>query len=824
MSQFAKIKPVFVFAIILAIIPFFWLKPGEMDLGGDASRLYFYDPINYLKNFSLYGITPYGIGEVRPDFYNLPLFLIFIAVKQLVYSSTFLISMLNSIKIVVGFFLVYAIVKEFIRGHTTGTYITQVVEGAAILAGLFYVLSPGMITNLYRALLSHNQIFLNPLMFYLILRFFLTSRMSYLFGALMVSFIFSHNFSYAAAPPFFSFYPLSLLFLIIYVGIIRRKVLPWKKMLIGVFIFFGLQAFHLIPELFNILDSQSHANTRVFDAKDIATQVIHFWGSVAIPNIKVFLGIIGQAPFYESGWVSFIIPLIIIFGFLQNRKKEKTYILTGIFFLITLFLVTAKVSYTGVEFYSKLFYIPGFSMFRNFWSQWAFIYSFFYALLFGQALFFIFSRLSKSRALLLFIFLTLAVVINGWQIINGQIINQTLFQTKNVKTAQVWDPKYEETLSFIRSVYTDSKILTLPFSDCCYQVIHGTNNGAYVGMSTISYLAGKKDFAGHGFSVPYSEAFFILAKNKDYQSFKKMLGLLNIQYVFHNSDPKIYDTTFPGYPYSPDYSRKYFPQDQNGYKEFIKNLVSDKIFEKGYYVLYSVNRDNFLPHFYIPKQTIPYRDNPLYDRYGVYGKALSFLPIKSNGDTRMMYIEKKSCENERIRMVCSTDFAKTYLPKISFQKINPTKYKIQVFDATEPYVLVFSEAFNKSWRIFISSRQPQEAEATQSYFNSDIKEGKHTNTFFDNKTFETLAMKDILQDSHFAVNAYANAWYIRPSDVGGRKSYELIIEMTQQRTFYFSLVVSFIVFILCIIWGVKLFLPIAFSNVSLGGRFVRRRE
>ncbi len=814
MGQFAKIKPAFVVAIILAIFPLFWLKPGEMDLGGDASRLYFYDPINYLKNFSLYSITPYGIGEVRPDFYNLPLLLIFIAVKQLTHSSTFLISILNSIKFVVGFFAVYAIVKEFIYGHTVRPYITRIIETAAILAGLFYVLSPGMITNLHRALLSHNQIFLNPLMFYLMLRFFLTSRISYLFGALMVSFIFSHNFSYAAAPPFFSFYPLSLLFLIIYVGIIRRKALPWKKMLIGVFIFFGLQAFHLVPELINILDSQSHANTRVFDVNDIAAQVTHFWGSVGISNIKVISGIIGQAPFYESGWVSFVIPLIIIFGFLQNRKKEKAYILTGIFFLIALFLATAKVSYLGVEFYSKLFYIPGFSMFRNFWNQWAFIYSFFYALLFGQALFFIFSRLSKSRALLLFTFLTLAVVINGWQIINGQIINQILLQTKDIKTAQVWDPKYEETLSFIRSIPTDSKILTLPFSDCCYQVIHGTNNGAYVGMSTIPYLAGKKDFSGHGFSVPYSQAFFDLAKSKDYKSFKKMLGFLNIQYIFHNSDPKIYDTTFPGYPYSPDYSRKYFPQDQNGYKEFIENLVSDKIFEKGYYTLYSVNKESFLPHFYIPKHATSYVDNPSYGKYGVYGKALSFLPIESNGDTRMIYMEKKSCESQIIGAACNTDFSKVYLPKITFKKINPTKYIIQVFDATQPYILVFSEAFNKNWRIFISSRQPQETEVTQSYFNSDIKEGKHVDTFFDSKTFETLGIKDILQDSHFAVNAYANAWYITTQDVGKRKNYELIVELTAQRRFYFSLSISIVVFVGFIIWGSILFHKSLFAIIS----------
>ena len=32
-------------SIILFIIPFFWLKPGFVDLGGDAGRLYFIDPM-----------------------------------------------------------------------------------------------------------------------------------------------------------------------------------------------------------------------------------------------------------------------------------------------------------------------------------------------------------------------------------------------------------------------------------------------------------------------------------------------------------------------------------------------------------------------------------------------------------------------------------------------------------------------------------------------------------------------------------------------------------------------------------------------------------
>ena len=56
----------------LFIIPFFWLKPGEMDLGGDNSRLYFYDPLSYLTNQALYGVVPTGIGGEAVSYWAIP--------------------------------------------------------------------------------------------------------------------------------------------------------------------------------------------------------------------------------------------------------------------------------------------------------------------------------------------------------------------------------------------------------------------------------------------------------------------------------------------------------------------------------------------------------------------------------------------------------------------------------------------------------------------------------------------------------------------------------------------------------------------------------
>lgn len=62
----------YLFTIILFIIPFFWLKPGEIDIGGDSSRLYFYDPMAFLKNVAWYGISTQGTGVIEPNYFYIP--------------------------------------------------------------------------------------------------------------------------------------------------------------------------------------------------------------------------------------------------------------------------------------------------------------------------------------------------------------------------------------------------------------------------------------------------------------------------------------------------------------------------------------------------------------------------------------------------------------------------------------------------------------------------------------------------------------------------------------------------------------------------------
>ena len=375
-----------IFAACLFSIPFFWLKSGEMDLGGDSGRLYFYDPISFIKNVSLYHFVPEGLGLAEPNTYYLP-YVALIAVLRFVFQSpTIVINIISGLKLSVGFLAMYGIVREVIRKKSIL---------APLMAGMFYILAPIMLGNYDKALTSHNQVFLNPLMFYLILKFFTDTNVKYLWAALWISFVFAPNFALTSAPPFFAFYPLSIVFLLLYTKFVVRKVIPWRWMFYGGLLFLGIQAFHLLPQVINLFEPGSFTNTRVFDRTSIMHEGVRYFTAI-LPLASVVKDIFMTPMVTQLTWVSFIAPTIIMIGFVLNTKS-KVLILTAGFYLVTLYLYAAKITNVGVEFYKNLYYIPGFSMFRNFIGQWPSVYAFFYALLLGLAIHVIIKHLSYRR-------------------------------------------------------------------------------------------------------------------------------------------------------------------------------------------------------------------------------------------------------------------------------------------------------------------------------------------------------------------------------------------------------------------------------------------
>ena len=781
-------------AIILASIPFFWLSPSELALGGDSSRLYLYDPLSYLRASSLYSLAPDGMGNLWANQSMLP-FLLVLEIFYFISNSPYILtSLLYSLNLVGAFLFMYLIVVEILKSHTREDKLF-LVQAAAILSGLFYTFAPSVGENMQVALIIHNQVFLNPMIFYLMLMFLQSQKSKYLWLMLLTTFIFSPNFS-LAVPALFSFYPLALLFLILYVTLYLKKSLPWKKLGIGIILFLGMHAFHAMPVIVNTFDPGSYYNTRIFDANSIQNEGLNYFNAI-LPYAMVIRSFFYTYGVPHAQWAIFVGPLIIILGFLISGKKQKDLTLIAIFFFITTFLESANITQIGVAFYRLLFYIPGFSMFRNFYGQWQWVQTFFYSLLLGYAFFLVLSKLKKRVIYIMSIFIAGTFIYASWTFVSGQILRQPHRATEKVSTIIKIDPDYEKTLSFFKNQPDDGKIFDFPFTEFGYQVIPGLNRGAYIGPSPTSYLTGRRDFSGYGILKPFSDLFLKLIEEKDYDAIKRLLGLLNVKYVFYIADPKAYQEFFPSIPYT--LFLKVLP-DSKSLTDFVGKIVGEKVSELGNYFVYYTDKNYYLPHFYVPTSIIPYGyKNDLFE------ENVSFFVDSKEKDSRIGYMKNEICAKFHSPSDCRQDKIKiNNIPTIGFKKINPTKYKVVISNAKIPFFLIFSDKFHKDWKAFILNREPEKLKVQESYFGGSIQEYNHENIFLDSKTFETLGMKSLPEIQHASINGYANVWYITPIDSEGKDNYEIIIEMGQQRIFYYGLGISIITLVVFLFWGCKI--------------------
>jgi len=148
------------------------------------------------------------------------------------------------------------------------------------------------------------------------------------------------------------------------------------------------------------------------------------------------------------------------------------------------------------------------------------------------------------------------------------------------------------------------------------------------------------------------------------------------------------------------------------------------------------------------------------------------------------------------------------VPQITFQKINPTKYVLEITNASQPYFLVFSESLHRGWQAYVSKIANCELRITNldgivgSYFGGEIKEARQADNWFDKKFYETWREKALPDDRHLLMNGYANSWYITPEDAENQGNYQIIIEYWPQRLLYLGIGVTLAVIIGSLVIGV----------------------
>lgn len=582
--------------VALFLIGFSWLKPGEMDLGGDSSRLYFYDPIQYLRSQSLYAMSPSGLGGANFSYYGIPFFLLLAFLKYILKTPTNLILLFYGASLSLAFLFTYLSVRAIVWFPADRRSKNRA-NLSALIAGLFYVFSPSSILGWGHNILTYYQIFLNPLMFYLILNYFLTQKNRYLYIALPITVLFAANFSYVGAPPFFAFYPLSVLFIILYTLLIRKLSIRWRDIGVASLLFFGLHAFQLLPIINDFINPAGSIHAAVFSETAKHDRGFNYFNGIA-SSVRVTLNWMNLPQLTKGQPIDYafiIFPLIFLLGFIRN--KSRNLLLSGIFFLIAFFWMSAKITNLGFSFYAALFAVPGFAMFRNFFGQWGFFFLFFFVLMIGQS-FYIFLRTSKKLLTTMVVLLAIAVMaIKAWPMINGSIVNTFYWGSNDVKIPFRMDPFYEKVLDYFRKNVHVGKIFLFPIADHGYQAISGIDKKtAYVGPSTISYLTEKQDFASYDELGQYKDLVIRLGRSKNYELFKKTLRLLGVRYIFYNDDPAIFDD-FPGFPYG--FVKTNYPPDRIGYENFINNLnLKEEFAIDNKYYLYTLRENEFSPEVY----------------------------------------------------------------------------------------------------------------------------------------------------------------------------------------------------------------------------------
>lgn len=88
------------------------------------------------------------------------------------------------------------------------------------------------------------------------------------------------------------------------------------------------------------------------------------------------------------------------------------------------------------------------------------------------------------------------------------------------------------------------------------------------------------------------------------------------------------------------------------------------------------------------------------------------------------------------------------VPEINYSMIDPSKYTVDIKNAENRYLLVFSELYNSNWRAYINK---------------------------------------VEIPRHLLVNGYANAWFINKAG-----DYEVSLEFLPEKTLKYSYVISLI--------------------------------
>ena len=591
-SSVAIDYPKFLISLVIFFLPFVWNFNGSIFSGGDDTQLFYFYPVEIIKNWAFYVNSNNQLGNIGYFFsqaFLIP-FSLLVAFLNFLFSKNFTQPILWGLNLSLGFIYTYNLFNQlnFYKGRLKEK------KYASILASFIYIFSPFFLLTIWRHSLV-VPLFLNFLVPFIIYRLIEASKSKSnltVFNTALIVFIFpiipvSLPWVYGTILCIFPF----ILYLII------NKLLRIKVLILFVTTLIILNIYTLGPTLMSFYIDKSNLLSG-----DIPANNVSQFSSI-LDNLSLIYPMIGLPMSrwyraYSTFGYNFIqlisasiISIIFYSGYFLDKNNQFFKVLM-ISFLVSCFFYTGSILNIGTEGFDFLNRnLPGFIMMRNNFDKVVFGYVLIYSLILYFSIFNILINIKyKLYKILILLILSLSILVLSQPLILGGFNSILQTKEKPIKSRLVqFNVDFIELSKYLSNLRDNNRILWLPLNLASYIYISDKyySDYYYIGPSPLQFLSSKQDLTGR-FSFPHNIDFMksarnlLIDKNND---FIQMVNYSGIKYIVVNNDlnNEILNSGLYSINNNADF---YLKQKKNVYPL----LLGDKIKDFGFnYSLYLMN-------------------------------------------------------------------------------------------------------------------------------------------------------------------------------------------------------------------------------------------
>lgn len=691
-----------------------------------------------------------------------------------------------------------------------------------------YVLVPAIFGLSYKYF-SEKKVNLNVLLL-LVIPFFLTN-------------IANGNMAFFIALNVF----LALFIILIYLLSEQRQTLKLylKKIVLFYLLYFLCVCWSVLPQLVELLKMASNFSSGASAIFDVKAWIL--WQAISFPDVlflvphlidfvstKIFLGSV----------LFFVFILTIVTGHVSKKPKlEKISLIYLVLLVIGIFLENKGVGILGSGITVAIFSNPILGALRSNDKVFTILPFLIIILVFLQL------KSVKHRNLIVGTILALSVAFTfpfftgGLQTkYSSAFTNGVTYQNSQGSFIHAVPNEYFDAAAILNQRLSDSKILRAPFNVLNSPGWVNFTKWGVTGVDPTTQLFNSPAVEMNGYGAfgnwSYGQV-WAKQSTSDSTWLLPMTGYLNTRYLVYHKD----------------IAQKYITETSGKIADYKKAGSLSQIYSGDYFDLYRISDQYYLPHVYVPTQSIVTNSR--------VAEMSTLLGSAELSDRSALFL---STQNQG-KSIANIPSAIKMPPTLEYKKINPTKYRVVVHGATSAFPLVLSEAFHSGWQVYQSdhaSALEQNLEGQLSAFstfagngddqaslddlknyikagkisslgdgkNKDLKgdvwtDGKETvenigkytidfiskstkgtiqnNNLSDGKITDNWLAKPVISEAnHFVANGYSNGWLVNASQIcegnlkcqknsDGSYDFDLLVDFGPQHLYYLSLWISSII-------------------------------